>query len=108
MQFERGQVLGGGMGWGFGIGMCTLQYVAWMVNGDLLYSTGNSTQESVIIYVGKESETEWMCVYCGYNRIALMYSRNYRNVLNQLCFNKALKKEKRRRTFASVSNLLIG
>ena len=30
---------------------------------DLLYSTGNSTLPSVIIYMGKESEKEWMCVY---------------------------------------------
>ena len=27
------------------------------------YDTGMSTQEFVIIYVGKESEREWMCVY---------------------------------------------
>ena len=30
---------------------------------DLLYSTENSTQYSVIIYVGKESEREWICAY---------------------------------------------
>ena len=30
---------------------------------DLLYSTGNATQYSVIIYMGKESEKEWICVY---------------------------------------------
>ena len=30
---------------------------------DLLYNTENSTQYSAIIYVGKESEREWMCVY---------------------------------------------
>ena len=29
----------------------------------LLYSTGNSTQYSVLIYVGKESEREWICVH---------------------------------------------
>ena len=34
----------------------------WMVNRDLLYSTGNSTQYAVIAYMGKESEKEWMCV----------------------------------------------
>ena len=34
-----------------------------LANRDLLYSTVNSTQYSVIIYVGKESEKEWMCVY---------------------------------------------
>ena len=30
---------------------------------DLLYSPGNSIQYSVIIYMGKESEKEWVCVY---------------------------------------------
>ena len=30
---------------------------------DLLYSTDNSTKYSVIIYTGKESEKEWMCIY---------------------------------------------
>ena len=29
---------------------------------DLLYSIGNSTQQSVITYMGKESEKEWMYV----------------------------------------------
>ena len=27
------------------------------------YSTGNSTQYSELIYIGKESEKEWICVY---------------------------------------------
>ena len=34
-----------------------------LANRDLLYNTENSTQYSVIIYVGKESEREWICVY---------------------------------------------
>jgi len=33
-----------------------------MASGDLLHSTGNSTQYSVIIYMGKEFEKEWICV----------------------------------------------
>ena len=36
----------------------TLLYVRQITNKDLLYSTGNSTQYSVIIYMGKESEKE--------------------------------------------------
>ena len=59
---------------------------------DLLYSTGNSTQYSVMVYVGEESEKEW-CVYI-YNWITLLYSRNYHNMVNQLYFNKTLKNEK--------------
>ena len=31
--------------------------------GPAVYSTGNSTQYSVIICFGKESEREWMCVH---------------------------------------------
>ena len=46
---------GGWMDWGFGIGICTPRYMEWLANGDLLHSTENSTQYSVIIYVGKES-----------------------------------------------------
>ena len=37
-------------------------YMEWMVDRDLLYSTGNSTQYSVITYMGKESEKERICV----------------------------------------------
>ena len=40
---------------------------------DLLYSTENSIQYSVITYVGKESERKWMCVYT-YDGVALLYS----------------------------------
>ena len=53
----------GGMDLGFGIGICTLRYMEQLANRNLLYSTGNSTQYSVIIYVGKESEIEWICVH---------------------------------------------
>ena len=40
----------------------------WLANKDLLYSMGNSTQYFVIIYMGKESEKEWMCVYLQVNQ----------------------------------------
>ena len=32
-------------------------------NKNLLYSPGNSTQCSVMAYMGKESLKEWTCVY---------------------------------------------
>ena len=35
----------------------------WMRNKDLLYRTGKSTQYSVVTYMGKESEKEWIYVY---------------------------------------------
>ena len=53
---------GGGMEWGFGTGICTLRYMEQLANRDLLYSTGNSTQYSVIIYVGKNQREE-ICLY---------------------------------------------
>ena len=53
----------GGMDWEFGTGICILWYMEWMVNRDLLYRTGNSTQYSVITCIVKESEAEWICVY---------------------------------------------
>ena len=50
-------------GGGIGIGICTLRDMEWLANWDLLYSTENCTKYSVIIYVGKECESEWMSVY---------------------------------------------
>ena len=42
----------GGMDWEFEISRCKLLHIAWINNKDLLYSTGKSTQYSVIIYMG--------------------------------------------------------
>ena len=52
----------------------------WLANRDLLYSRENSTQDSVIIYMGKESQKEW----------TLLYSRNYHITVNQIYFKKNL------------------
>ena len=54
----------------FGSNICTLLYIKQIINKDLLYSTGNSTQYFVITYKGKESEKEYiyMCV-CIYTHI---------------------------------------
>ena len=51
----------GGVDWGFGIAIRTLRCMEWLAN--LLYSTKNTIQYSVIIYVRKKSEREWMCIY---------------------------------------------
>ena len=42
---------------------CTPPYIKWIVNEDLPYSTGKSTQYSVITYVEKESKKEGIYVY---------------------------------------------
>ena len=60
---RQGGGQGGGIGWEFGTDMYTLLYLKQITNKDLLYSTGNSAQYSVITYMGKESEKEWMYVY---------------------------------------------
>ena len=49
-------VSGKGMNWEIGIDTYTLLYSKQITNKDLLYSTGNSTQYSVMTYMGKESE----------------------------------------------------
>ena len=45
-----------GEDWGCEIGMCALSCLKWLANGDLLWSTGNSTQYSLMIDMGIESE----------------------------------------------------
>ena len=49
---------GGEMNQEFGINIYTVQYIKQVIKKDLLYSTGNSTQYSVITYMAKESEKE--------------------------------------------------
>ena len=46
----------------FGINIHTLLYKQ-IINKDLVHSTENSAQYSVITYMGKESEKEWTYVY---------------------------------------------
>ena len=41
----------------------TLRYIKQISQKDLLYSTGNYIQYHVIIYIRKESEKVYMCVY---------------------------------------------
>ena len=60
---QRGQMRWWGMEGYFGIGICTLRYMEWLANRDLLYSKRNSTQYLLMVYMGKESEKEWMFVY---------------------------------------------
>ena len=50
-----------------------------MVNRHLLHSTGKIAQYSVITCMGKKSEKK-RSVYM-YNRITLLYSRNYHNIV---------------------------
>ena len=42
-----------GTSWKIEMDMYTLIYVEWITNKDLLYNTGNSTQYSLMAYLGK-------------------------------------------------------
>ena len=53
----------GGMNWEIGIDIYTLLCIKQITNENLLYSTGNSTQYSVVTYMGKESKKEGIYVY---------------------------------------------
>ena len=53
----------GGINWEIGIDIYILLYIKQITKKDLLYSTGNSSQYSVITYMGKESKIEWIYVY---------------------------------------------
>ena len=43
--------------------MCTLLYLEWVTNKDLLSSTGESAQCYVAIRMGGESGGEWIHIY---------------------------------------------
>ena len=45
-----------GINWDIGVDIYTLLYTKQTTNKDLLYITGNSTQYSVMTYMGKESK----------------------------------------------------
>ena len=54
---------GGGINWEIGIDIYILLYIKQITNKDLLCSTGNSSQHSVMTYMEKESKKEWIYVY---------------------------------------------
>ena len=54
---------GGGINWEIGINIYTLLYIKQISNKNQLYSTGNSTQYSVMTCMGIESKKEWIYVY---------------------------------------------
>ena len=53
----------GGINWEIGIDIYTLLYIKQITNKDLMYSTGSSTQYSLMTYMGKGSKKEWIYVY---------------------------------------------
>ena len=57
----KGETWEGGITQELGLNIHTLLYIRQIINKDLLYSTGNSTQYSVITYMRKEYGKE--CIY---------------------------------------------
>ena len=53
---------GGVLNWEIRIDIYTLMCIKLVTNGYLLYSTGNSTQYSVMPYMRIESKKEWLNV----------------------------------------------
>ena len=47
----------------FGMVMCTLLYLKWVTNKDLLYGSGKSAQCYVVAWIGREFRGEWIHVY---------------------------------------------
>ena len=59
----KGERFGGGINYEVWTNIHILLCTKYIINKDLLYSTVKSTQYSVIRYMGKESENEWIYVY---------------------------------------------
>ena len=60
------------------------QYLKWITNKDLLYSTGNSAQCYVAAWMGGEFEAEWIHVYVRLNPfVHLKLSQSYTPTLNE-------------------------
>ena len=58
----KGEMLGRGINWEVWIYMYTILYMEYISKKDLQHNRGKSTQYSVLIYMGKETEKEWTYV----------------------------------------------
>ena len=58
----KGERVGRGMDWEFGVSRCKLLHLEWINNRVLLYSTGNYIQSPRINLNGKEYKKECMTV----------------------------------------------
>ena len=59
----KGETWWGGINQEVGMNIHTLLCIRQITNKDLLYSTGNSTQYSVITYMRKKTKKEQIYVY---------------------------------------------
>ena len=77
----KGEGEGSGIDRGFGVSRCKLLHLGWINSKVLLYNMGNYIQSPGIDHDGKEYKKG--CIYM-YNRVTLLYSRNWHNIVNQL------------------------
>ena len=59
----RGKKGWGRINWEIGTDIYTLLYIKEITNKDLLFSTRNSSQYSVMTCMGKQSKKEWRYIY---------------------------------------------
>ena len=65
----------GGTNWEIGTDIYTPLFIKQITNKDLLYSTGNSTQYSIMAYMRKQSKKEWIYIYI-HSWFTLLYRRD--------------------------------
>ena len=58
--YQRGKRWKGGINQEVGIDIYTILYIKQVTNKNLMYSTRNSAQYTVLTYMGKESKKEWI------------------------------------------------
>ena len=96
-----GETWGGGRkNWKAGNNINTLLYIKLTANKDLLYSTGRSTQQSVITYMGKKEQIH---VYAGSIDFAvhLKIIQHWKSTIRQKFF---LKKKRKKELFHGSSH----
>ena len=79
----------------WGINIYTVLYIKQIINKDQLYSTGNSTQYSVVTYMERESEMEWIyvCVQLNHFAVHMKLIQHYKSIILQYIKKLSFKKE---------------
>ena len=102
--YQKGHVVGG-MDLGFGIGIRTLRYMEWLANGTC-HIAQRTLLNTLWWSMWEKNMKENGCVYM-YNWIALLYSKNYHKLVNQLYFNKTSKNEKKKKKKITTLKTLL-
>ena len=67
----------------FGMDLYTLDYLKWIANKDLLYSTRNSAQCYVAAWMGREFGGEWIHAHVWLSSFTVHLKRSH--IVNWLC-----------------------